>query len=197
MKTLAAWIATYLLLTGLSMAQNVSSPETGDTSQSLVAAAKASRNEVRLKKAKEDDIRHLLEVTGAAEIATQSMDEMEKSMKPLIANALPQGEYRDQLVNLFFEKFRANRDPQQLVELIVPIYERYYSDDEIKGLIQLYQTPLGQKMLSVLPKVAAESQAAGAQWGQQIGRETMMQVLAEHPELQRAMEEAAKNSQSH
>ena len=197
MKTLAAWIATYLLLTGLSMAQNVSSPETGDTSQSLVAAAKASRNEVRLKKAKEDDIRHLLEVTGAAAIATQSMDEMEKSMKPLIANALPPGEYRDQLVNLFFEKFRANRDPQQLVELIVPIYERYYSDDEIKGLIQLYQTPLGQKMLSVLPKVAAESQAAGAQWGQQIGRETMMQVLAEHPELQRAMEEAAKNSQSH
>jgi hypothetical protein len=52
-------------------------------------------------------------------------------------------------------------------------------------------------MLSTLPNVMAESQAAGTKWGEQIGRESMIEVLTEHPELQKAMEEAKNNAQSH
>jgi len=52
-------------------------------------------------------------------------------------------------------------------------------------------------MLSTLPHVMAESQAAGTKWGEQIGRESMMEVLAEHPELQKAMEQAKSNAPSH
>jgi hypothetical protein len=43
----------------------------------------------------------------------------------------------------------------------------------------------------------AESQAAGTKWGEQIGRESMMEVLAEHPELQKAMAEAKSSAQPH
>jgi hypothetical protein len=144
---------------------------------------------------KEADIRQLLQVTNAAGIAAQSMDQMEKIIRPTISRSLPPGDYRDKLVDLFFEKFRSKRSPDQLVDLIVPIYDKYYSDDEIKGLIQLYQTPLGKKMLAVLPNVMAESQAAGAAWGQDLGRQSMLEVLAEHPELAKALEEAKNNTQ--
>jgi hypothetical protein len=113
-------------------------------------------------------------------------------MRSLISDSLPAGDYREKLVDLFFEKFHSKRDAKQLAGLIIPIYDKYYSDDEIKQLIQLYQTPLGQKMLSVLPKVAAESQAAGMKWGEQIGRDSMMEVLAEHPEMARAIQEAKR-----
>lgn len=193
MKASGFVFAGLLLLAMPAIAQDSSSSDAG----SVAAAAQASREQVKLKQAKEDDIRRLLQVTGAGALAVQTMDEMEKSMRPLIANALPPGDYRDQLVELFFQKFHAKRDPGKLTELIVPVYEKYYSDEEINALIQFYQTPIGQKMLTALPKVAAESQAAGAQWGQQLGRETMMEVLAEHPELQKALETAAKAQPAH
>ena len=194
MKIFATAFAAVLLLTALCAAQDVP-PASGEGSdQSVAAAARASRAQVSAAQTKQANIRRLLELTGAGSLATQAMDEMEKNIRPLITNSLPPGDYREKLVDLFFEKFRSKRDPQQLVELIVPIYDKYYTDEEINGLIQLYQTPLGKKMLTVLPKIMAESQAAGGKWGEELGRQSMMEVLEEHPEMQKAIEDAKKNA---
>jgi hypothetical protein len=122
------------------------------------------------------------------------MDGLEKSIRSLMSDSLPPGDYRDQLVDLFFQKFRSKRDAAQLVDLVVPIYDKYYTDEEIKSLIQFYETPVAKKMLAVLPKVLEESQAAGNKWGEDLGRESMTEVLAEHPELQAALEDASKKS---
>jgi hypothetical protein len=46
-----------------------------------------------------------------------------------------------------------------------------------------------------MPKVMAESQEAGGQWGQQIGRDSMMEVLQEHPDLRQALENAKATPQ--
>ena len=142
--------------------------------------------------AKEADIRHLLDVTGARSLASQTMANMQNSIKPMMTNALPPGEYRAKLIDLFFTKFQAKVDTQHLVDLAVPIYDKYLSDDDIKGLTQFYQTPLGQKTLTVLPKLLAECQEAGRKWGSDVGRQSMLEVLAEHPELEKAMEDTQK-----
>src|SRR5262249_42772711 len=120
--------ATLILLGSICIAQDANS----DQAASVAAAARASRSKVENAKAEEADIRRLLALTGASDLAVQSMDELEKSIRPLMTNALPAGEYRERLVELFFEKFHAKRDPEQLISLIIPIYQKYYSDDEIK-----------------------------------------------------------------
>ena len=213
MKITSAFVAV-LLLAGMCAAQSDTPAADQDSNQNVAAAARANRakevrasvetapsstatmNPVKIDPAKEADIRRLLAMTGAAGLGTQAMDEMEKSMRPLMTNSLPPGDYRDQLVELFFQRFHEKHSPDHLVDLMVPIYDKYYSDDEIKGLIQLYQTDLGKKMLSVLPKIMAESQAAGGRWGQELGRECMIEVLAEHPDLRKQLEAAsAKNGQ--
>jgi uncharacterized protein len=96
------------------------------------------------------------------------------------------------LVDLFLDKFmaRANAEIPKLLDAAVPIYDKYLSDDEIKGLIQFYQTPLGRKALSVLPQITIDMQGEGQKLGQQIGQDTMLQVLSEHPELAKAMQDA-------
>jgi uncharacterized protein len=143
--------------------------------------------------AKEANIRKLLDITGARGLAVQSMDAMMKSIKPLLANSLPPGDYREKVIDLFVEKFRAKADSQQIVDLVVPIYDKHLSDEEIKGLIAFYQTPLGKKALSVLPEIALESRQAGEEWGKALGGDCMREVLAEHPDLANAMEAASKN----
>ena len=194
MRLMTLGLAGICLFAGQCVSQEL---QANSDNQSVAAAAKASRGQTQVQQDKQADISRLLEITGSGPIATQSMDQMEKTIRPMVTDALPPGEYRAKVVDLFFEKFRSKRDPANLMNLVIPIYDKYYSDEDIRGLIQLYQTPLGKKMLSTLPNVMAESQAAGTKWGEQIGRESMIEVLTEHPQLQKAMEEAKNNAQSH
>jgi hypothetical protein len=149
-------------------------------------------NSAKIDPAKEADIRKLMELSGAQLLAGQMMDRMSEGIKPLLANSFPPGEYREKLIDLFFAKFRSKADPKQLLDMAVPIYDKYFSHEEVKALIQFYQTPLGQKTITALPKLTAELSDAGRQWGQQLGAESMQEVLAEHPDLAKALEEAGK-----
>ena len=197
MKRSAIAVLTLLIVGTVCSAQEPSSAGTdNDQSQSLAAAAKASRAQVKDAETKEADIRRLLELTHARALATQSMDSMEGNLRPLMTSAFPPGEYREKLIELFFAKYHAKRDTQQLLEIALPVYDKYYSDDEIKQLIQFYATPIGQKMLSVTPKVLTELQAAGQKWGEELGRQCMMEVLAENPEMAKALQNAHKTAQA-
>jgi len=155
----------------------------------------ADSGSTKIDPAKEADIRKLMGLVGVETLAKQTMDRMTRGLKPLVTNAMPPGEYREQLVNLFYAKFESKMDVRQLLDLAVPIYDRYFSHEEIKGLIQFYQTPLGQKAISALPKLTAEMAEAGRTWGEQLGRESMQEVLAEHPDLAHALEAAGKPQQ--
>jgi|SRR5215472_10498125 len=196
MKHVGAFFACTVLLTGFAVAQDLSPAGSDqDSGQSLAAAARASKAQAATAADKQADIRRLLALTGSASVATQVMNEMEKNIRPLMTSSLPPGDYRDKLVELFFQKFHEKSDPTKLVDLMVPIYDKYYTADEIQGLLNFYQTPLGKKMVTVLPKIVAESQAAGGQWGEELGRECMIEVLKEHPEMQQALLAAKRNAQ--
>lgn len=49
----------------------------------------------------------------------------------------------------------------QTVENVYPIYAKYFTLAEIKQLIAIYKTPIGTKMLSTMPQVAADSVRSG------------------------------------
>jgi hypothetical protein len=146
--------------------------------------------------AKEADIRRLLDLAGTKALVVQTMDSMSKSIKPLLTNSLPPGEYREKLVDLFFAKFSAKADVEHLLDLAVPVYDKNFSHQEIRGLIEFYQTPLGQKAIATLPKVTAEMQEQGRKWGEDLGRQCMVEVLSEHPELADALNNAQSNAQA-
>jgi hypothetical protein len=132
---------------------------------------------------------------GTKALMAQAVGEMEKVTRPALESSLPPGEYRDKLIAAFFVKFRAKFDLQQVLDLAVPIYDKYFSHEEIKGLIRFYETPLGQKTISVLPQLTTELMTQGRRLGEDAGRQSMLEVLAEHPELEKQMEDAQKPAQ--
>lgn len=163
-------------------------------SEAAPASPAAAAKPPAIDPAKEADIRKLMGVVGEKSMTTELLRDMSANMKPVLTNSLPPGDYRDKLIDLFFEKFlaSANKEFPKLEESAVSVYDKYLSDEDIKGLIQFYQTPLGQKTLTVLPKVMVEMQQEGQKLGQQIGQQSMMEVLAEHPDLAKQLEDAAK-----
>jgi hypothetical protein len=196
MKTGAAVL--WILLAGVWSLQAATHPRPPSSKQQAAPAktpsAEQSNEQSRIDPAKEADIRRLLDVAGATTLIEQTMDAAVKNIKPLMTNSLPPGDYREKLVDLFFDKFRSKADKQQFIDLVVPIYDKYLSDEDVKGLIQFYSTPLGHKALSVLPRLAIESQEAGRKWGETLGRQSLLEVIAEHPDLAKAMEAAQKGS---
>jgi hypothetical protein len=197
MKTCIAAVGWLFLLGTLwaqteSRAQKASVGQQPDKQTALSTSA-----QIKVDPAKEAGIRRLMDLAGAKTLASQMMEAMGKNIKPLMTNALPAGEYREKLIDLFFAKFQSKAEIQKLLDLIVPVYDKYLSDEEIKGLIQFYQTPLGQKTLRVMPQLMAESQEEGRKWGEGLGRQSMLDVLSEHPELEKALEDAQKAAQTH
>lgn len=47
-------------------------------------------------------------------------------------------------------------DISGIVQQLVPIYDKYYSSEELREIIAFYRTPAGQKMIEVTPKIVNE-----------------------------------------
>jgi len=61
----------------------------------------------------------------------------------------------------------------QIVDLVLPVYQKHFSEDDIKGIIAFYKTPIGQKFAEKTPIVTQESMAAGQVWGKSIGEKVV------------------------
>jgi hypothetical protein len=173
-------------------------PPTGAKSPDpQTSASKANQpTQSKIDPAKEADIRKLLDLVGTKALVSQTIESMSKSIKPLLTNSLPPGDYREKLVDLFFAKFTTKTNVEHLLDLAVPVYDKNFSHQEIRALIEFYQTPLGQKAITALPKVTAEMQEHGRKWGEDLGKQCMLEVLSEHPELADALNAAAQSAQS-
>ncbi|HRC85355.1 MAG TPA: DUF2059 domain-containing protein [Thermoanaerobaculia bacterium] len=126
----------------------------------LAAAAGADQGRPAPPRAKEAKIRQLLAATGAGQLGVQVMNQMLPSLKKLVPEA-PDSFWTD-----FFKEAR----PEALVELVVPIYDKYFNEADLDALIAFYTSPVGRKAIQVLPSVMAESMQAGQQWGQEIAK---------------------------
>ncbi len=165
-------------------------PEPTETSARAKTQEQVPKSAAKVDSEKEAAIRKLFEIQGTRKSMGQVMAGMTENMKPMLSKMLPPGEYQDKLIRLFFEKFQSKLKTDDLLDLTIPIYDKYLSKEDIDGLAQFYQTPLGKKMISVLPQLLIESQTAAMNLGEQIGRQSMLEVLAEHPDLEKALEEA-------
>ena len=116
--------------------------------------------------AKRADIRKLIELTGAANI---SADALQKMIEPLKASY-------PQVPEEFWNTFVHEVHSDELVDLVIPIYDKYYTREEIQELTHFYQTPVGQKTIKVLPKLSAEAIDAGQEWGRMVADRAMRKL---------------------
>jgi hypothetical protein len=110
--------------------------------------------------AKQQDIPKLMELTGAAKVGQQ----IAAQMIPMFKQGNPQ------VPQKFWDDVMKEFDAKSMIDLVVPIYDKHLTHDDVKGLIAFYQSPLGRKMTSVMPQIAQESMQVGQQWGMQIAQ---------------------------
>jgi uncharacterized protein len=119
--------------------------------------------------AKQKDIRKLLKITGSGELGTQVMSQMIASMK----KSMPQ------VPEKFWGDFMKEVHTEELIDLIVPVYDRNLNHDDIKELIRFYESPTGKKFVSVLPKITQESMVVGEKWGRELAQKVIVKLQAQ------------------
>jgi hypothetical protein len=174
MKAVLALIVIYIgafLIATQGASQNTAPPARQDTatqSQSFDPT-------------KEADIRSLVELVGARdflqEVASRGTEQFRENLTASVAS----NDRGQKFVNAFVESYRAKFDADAATTQLVAIYDKHFSDDEIKGLLQFYGSPLGQKFAAEMPKINMETQAASRAFSTRIAKDVLQDLRKQYP----------------
>ncbi len=163
MKKLFTIAFVLIFAANITLAQTAGSKQsnTATTTQSKPAATKSKTGAN-----KTADIKTLLNLTKSGELAVSMMQEM--------LNAYRQG--LPQVPEEFWTKFARKVKTEDLVEMLVPIYDRHLTHSEITSLIEFFQSPVGKKLVSVQPEIMKESMQVGQAWGEKLANEVTAEL---------------------
>ena len=55
-----------------------------------------------------------------------------------------------------------------LIEMLVPVYNKHFTEQDLEDAIELFKTPIGKKISEKSPIIAQESMQASMQWGMEL-----------------------------
>lgn len=139
----------------------------------ISCSANIERNKIKL-------IDELLDITGAAEIGEATSRSFIQYFTATIKQSTPNADPRaleilEEVTNKVVQKkLVTERGFEQLTH---PIYDKYLTSDELARLIKFYKTPLGQKIIKVMPAIMQESAQAGWKLGESMRPEIKKELM--------------------
>ncbi|MEH2245905.1 DUF2059 domain-containing protein [Nostoc sp.] len=116
---------------------------------------------------KTNNIKKLLEISVTKNLFRSLITQLSNEFK---------SEY-PQVPQKFWETFAAELNPDDLIKEMIPIYNKYFTNEEIKQLIAFYQTPVGQKTLN--PQILQEATSIGIRYGKEVAQRALNKLEAE------------------
>ncbi len=114
-------------------------------------------------------VRNLLEELGSYELAISSIKRTAESMKEIQSDLPPE----------FWERLLERFDKKSFYTLLIPIYQKNFTEQELLELTAFYKTPLGKKLSEKLPILMQEANEAGKKFGEKLGKEVAEELFAE------------------
>jgi len=169
------YIGTFLVaIQGNSLAGVQAAPQNASSAQSASSATPA------IDPAKESDIRALLELVGARDTVQDSMTHAAEQYRERLLETVPNNQQGQAFVNAVITSYEKKFDVDAATVQLVSVYDKHYTDDEIKGLLQFYGSPLGQKVAAESPKIGRELQEAIRITSGKAAKEALQEVKEEN-----------------
>jgi uncharacterized protein len=109
-------------------------------------------------------LKKMFEVSGTEETYKAAIKQMIGMFKQQKSD-VPEAIWND------FEKEFSGTSLGSLVDMLLPVYQKYMTKDDLQKMIEFYQTPVGKKYAANTPFIMQESMAVGQQWGMKIGQQ--------------------------
>jgi len=138
----------------------------------LLLAAAPARAEVKpIDPSKIQDIKKLLELIRLEEVVMLAAENTLERFFPILKKATDQNNQavsetvfailKGSTLSLVKRQVSAEGG---LMDRVVPLYDKHYTQDEIRKLIQFHETPLGKKVSALRPQIAKEAMVVAEEW---------------------------------
>ena len=114
-----------------------------------------------------DKLREMFSVSGASANYDVVVDQMLTMFKNSYGNQA--GGIEDTVWDELAVEFRES-SIDDLVDKLVPVYEKHLTIEDLDAIIAFYKTPAGKKFADKTPLITQESMLVGQEWGMQIGQ---------------------------
>ena len=128
---------------------------------------------------KEADIRSLMELVGARDAMQDFTDHGADQLRENLFASVPKSDHGQQFVNAFVADYKAKFNADDATARLVAIYDQHFTQDEIKGLLQFYGSPLGQKFAA--EKINGEMQSANRAYSMRIAKDVVKDLRKQYP----------------
>lgn len=183
MKAVLALVIIYVGTFFLAI-QGASQNPVSAAQQSSAAQDQASPSQAKsIDPVKDADIRSLMELLGAHDQIQEAVTNSSDQYREKLLATVPNNEKGQVFVTSFIESYKKKFDVDQLTEQLVAIYDKHYTDDEIKTMLQFYGSPVGQKVAAETPKIGREIQAGSRATGAKAAKEALQALKAQNPEI--------------
>jgi uncharacterized protein len=145
---------------------------------------------------KEKEIRSLLELIGARDAIQDAAGSATEQYRQKMLETSANSDRAQVLTNAYLAEFQKNFDADAVTNQLVGIYDKHFTEDEIKDLLEFYGSPLGQKVAAEMPKISREAQLATRTASSQAARQAWQDLRAEYPnagEIFRALNTRRRN----
>jgi hypothetical protein len=112
--------------------------------------------------ATKEDVQKYLEVMHSREMMTKMMDAMSKPMHQMMHEQYLKD--KDKLpadfearMNKIMDDYMKNLPIEEMLQAMIPAYQKHLTKGDIDGLVAFYSSPTGQKLLQELPAITAEA----------------------------------------
>jgi uncharacterized protein len=140
----------------------------------------------KLDPAKDTAIRHLMDITEVSRLGERVSNGITGQVRTVLGRTLAPDRL-DKFMATFSQEFTSQSRSSQIVDAIVPIYAKYFSLEDIKGLTQFYESPLGQKIVKNMAAVVQESQNDAMEIGQRDAMSVLHAMTGDYPELKQIL----------
>ena len=130
--------------------------------------------------AKEADIRSLMDMVGARTMVREAAAQNAKEIRENLVSTMPAGDRGQQFVDAFAADYQKRFNPDEVTGQLVGIYDKHFTDDELKGLMEFYGSPLGRKYAVEMPKITSEIQAANHAVSTRVAKDVLQDLPTEY-----------------
>lgn len=140
--------------------------------------------------ASKEDVQRYLDAMHTRDLMKSMMDAMTKQMHKMTHDMLQKqsnlpADFEARETKSIDEMLK-NFPVDEMLDAMIPIYQKHLTKSDIDGLVAFYSSPTGQKIIKELPAITAESMQASSGIAQKMAARMMQRVQDDVAQLQKS-----------
>ena len=110
------------------------------------------------------DIKRLLEVSGILDRLSYMQESLLNNVSMMVTAPFPK------VPDAFWGEFNqliGKKEMDNLIDRVIPVYDKHMSHETIKKLITMFKTPFWDEWKEKMPQISREAGMIGSEWGRE------------------------------